>query len=171
MKRIMIVGQPGSGKSTLARALGARLDVPVVHVDHIHWMPGWVERPLVDKISLARAAESEDAWVFEGGLAATWPSRLARADLLIVLDLPFSLRAWRVFWRTVRFWGQSRPDLPNDCPERFSREFWLWIWNTRNTNRARILALASMGQKRIPVHILRSPRDVRQFLAGLEGQI
>ena len=45
MKRVMIVGQPGAGKSTIARQIGQRTGLPVVHIDKIHWMPGWVERP------------------------------------------------------------------------------------------------------------------------------
>lgn len=169
MKRIMIVGQPGSGKSTLARRIGARLDLPVIHIDHIHWEPGWVERSLSEKVTLARAAEAQEEWIFEGGLSTTWPSRLARAEMLIVLDLPFALRCWRVFWRTLRHWGQSRPDLPQNCPERFDREFWSWIWRTRKTNRARILSLARMAAKDKPVHVLRSRREVRRFLASLDS--
>ncbi len=165
----MIVGQPGSGKSTLARRIGARLDLPVIHMDHIHWKPGWIERTAAEKAVLARAAEAGEAWVFEGGFSTTWPSRLARAEMLVVLDLPFALRCWRVVWRTLRHWGKTRPDLPDNCPERFNREFWHFIWRTRNTNRVRILSLARMAAKGKPVHVLRRPREVRAFLASLDS--
>lgn len=169
MKRIMIVGQPGSGKSTLARLIGARLGLPVIHVDHIHWQPGWLERPFAEKTRLSRAAEAGEAWVFEGGFAATWPSRLARAEMLVVLDMPFGLRCWRVFWRTLRYYGRSRPDLPERCPERFTAEFWRYIWRTREIHRARLLSLARMAAKDKPVHVLQSPREVRRFLASLDS--
>lgn len=46
MRRVMIVGHPGSGKSTLARAMGERTGLPVVHIDQIHWRPGWVAQTL-----------------------------------------------------------------------------------------------------------------------------
>lgn len=39
MRRVMVVGQPGSGQSTLARALSAHGDLPVVHLDRLHWAP------------------------------------------------------------------------------------------------------------------------------------
>ena len=48
MKRVMIIGQPGSVKSTLARFLGERTGLPVVHIDKIHWKPGWNERETLE---------------------------------------------------------------------------------------------------------------------------
>ena len=41
MKRIMIIGCGGAGKSTLARQLGEKLNLPVVHLDKLFWLPGW----------------------------------------------------------------------------------------------------------------------------------
>src|SRR5690606_37268782 len=43
MQRIVILGCSGTGKSTLAQAIGARLGLPVVHLDSLFWKPGWVE--------------------------------------------------------------------------------------------------------------------------------
>ena len=167
MKRVMIMGQPGSGKSTLARQIGARTGLPVVHVDRIHWMPGWQERPKAEKIALALAEEARDAWVFEGGLSATWSNRTDRADTLIFLDFPLWLRVWRVFRRTVRWYGRTRPDMQDACPERFSAEFWRWIWNTRATGRIKPLAALASARADQAVWHLTGPRAVRAFLASL----
>lgn len=169
MKRVMIVGQPGGGKSWLAREIGARTGLPVHHMDMIHWQPGWVERPNAAKIAMARAIEAQEAWVFEGGLSATYDTRLARADTLIVLDTPLTLRIWRVLTRTLRSWGQSRPDLPENCPERFSLEFWGFIWRTRHSGRQRILHLADQAGPNTKVHILRNAAQVRRYLSTLDA--
>lgn len=166
----MIIGQPGSGKSTLAREIGARFHLPVVHIDQIHWMPGWVERPKADKDQMARAAHEGPAWVFEGGHSATWPDRLAHADTLIWLDLPLGLRAWRVLKRTLLTYGQTRRDMAPDCPERFSLEFYRWIWDTRHTGREKCAALfASASPEKTCIH-LTSPRDVRAFCQSMSQQ-
>ena len=170
MKRVMIVGQPGAGKSTLARDIGDVTGLPVVHVDLIHWKAGWEERGMGEKIALAHQAEAGDAWVFQGGLSRTYDNRLNRADTLIVLNLSTGLRMWRVFLRTLKYYGRTRPDLPDGCPERFNWEFWKWIWDTRHKNRIRILLLAEqargMGKT---VHVLQSASEVRNFLTGLES--
>ena len=91
MQRVMIVGQPGSGKSTLARKLGQRTGLPVVHIDTIHWQPGWIERNRDEKTRLCLEVEARECWIFEGGHSATWENRMARADLLIWID------RWRRF--------------------------------------------------------------------------
>ena len=168
MQRIMIVGQPGAGKSTLARALGRLAGLPVVHIDHIHWQPGWIERPRDEKTRLCHEVEAREAWIFEGGHSATWANRLARAEMLIWLDLPVGLRLWRVLKRTAQWHGRSRPDLPEGCPEGFSREtlpFLLFIWRTRKDVRERIGRLAAGAPRRMPVVRLRSAAEARRFLA------
>ncbi len=45
----MTMGAPGSGKSTLAARLGEITALPLCHMDHIHWRPGWVERPKAER--------------------------------------------------------------------------------------------------------------------------
>lgn len=168
MNRIMIVGQPGSGKSTLARALGERTGLPVVHIDKIHWQAGWVERSKAEKTRLCHEAERESHWIFEGGHSATWLSRVARAEMLIVLDRPVLLRLWRVLFRAVSGLGKTRPDMAEGCPERLGTlpEFIHYIWTTRNQNRSKMYRLAAVAPKGCRVVHLRTDNEVRIFLAN-----
>jgi adenylate kinase family enzyme len=170
MRRIMIIGQPGAGKSTLARDLGQITGLPVVHIDHIHWQPGWVGRPGPEKTRLCLQIETGEAWIFEGGHSATWAHRLSRAEMLVWIDLPVAQRFWRIVKRTVVWHGRTRPDLPEDCPEGFHREtlpFWLYVWRTRRTSRARMAALAAGAPDGVTVVHLQSARAVRAFLERL----
>ncbi len=172
MQRVMICGGPGSGKSTLARIMGERLALPVYHMDQIHWTPGWVERPKAEKTPLVLDIVRKDAWVFEGGHSVTYPDRVARADTFIWLDLPVSLRFFRVVWRTIRDHGKVRPDMAPDCPEGFHNEtwaFWKWIWQTRYSARIKLAAIAD-SPGHLTIHHLRSRSQVKAFIANLPAK-
>ena len=169
MQRVMIIGQPGSGKSTLARAMGKHTGLPVIHIDTIHWQPGWVERNADEKTRLCHEAEARDQWVFEGGHSATWDNRIARADLLIWIDRSPVLRFWRVFLRTLTQRGSTRPDLPEDCPEQLKNllDLFNFMWTTRKSARAKMRQLAATAPSTCRVVCLRSNRQTRQFLSSI----
>lgn len=163
----MIIGQPGSGKSTLARALAGPLNLPVYHMDIIHWQTGWIARSGTDKDRLCAEVHSKENWIFEGGRSSMWSERLARADTLIWLDFPLTIRAYRVCRRTILHFGKSRPDLPEGCPERFSLEFTKWIWNTRNTGRDRMQKLFDSASVDVEKYRLMSQRHVDDLIGRL----
>jgi adenylate kinase family enzyme len=139
----------------------------VVHIDHIHWQPGWIERPRAEKTRLCREAEAGAAWIFEGGHSASWETRLARAEMLIWLDLPVALRFWRILRRTTVQLGRQRPDLPEGCREGFHREtlpFWHFVWRTRASARARLLGLwQAVPEGKVKVR-LTTRREVQAFV-------
>lgn len=164
----MIVGGSGAGKSTLARAIGAKLDLPVYHMDReVHWLPGWVERPKVEKAPIVEAIVARDEWVFEGGHSATYGLRLARADLLIWTDAPLWLRLWRVTWRSLRDLGKTRPDLADECPETLNNlpEFWRYLWTNRQKIDARLADL--FARATIPKRKLNGFAEIDAFLKEL----
>ncbi|MBC3256572.1 AAA family ATPase [Pseudomonas paralactis] len=176
MRRVMIVGQPGSGKSTLARKLGQCTGLPVVHIDTIHWQPGWIERSRAAKTQLCLEVEARECWIFEGGHSSTWDNRLGRADLLIWIDRSATLRFWRVLRRTLLRRGQARPDLPENCPERLANlpEFFRFMWQTKKSARVQMRQLVEAAPPTCRVVHLRSNRDTRIFLASIgrsTGQI
>ena len=82
--RIAIIGYSGAGKSTLARALGERYACPVLHLDALHFLPGWKERGDGDALSLLLPRLQEKSWVIDGnyGSLAYW-ERMELADQII----------------------------------------------------------------------------------------
>ena len=172
MQRVMIIGQPGSGKSTLARKLGERTGLPVVHIDTIHWQPGWIERSRDEKTRLCHEVEARERWIFEGGHSATWNNRLARADMVIWIDRSAPLRFWRVLRRTVLNRGRSRPDLPENCPELLANlpEFFRLMWRTKTSSREAIERYVARVPSGCRVVCLRSDRDAEVFLASVGTQ-
>ncbi|WP_298957738.1 AAA family ATPase [uncultured Roseibium sp.] len=171
MKRVMIVGGPGSGKSTLARLLGEKTGLPVFHMDHIHWKPGWIERSREEKDVLSHQVHAADTWIFEGGHSRTYSERVARADTFIWLDVPVGLRLFRVLKRSVIYFGRSRPDLPEGCPEQFNAqtaEFLQYIWRTRKTARAKLEAVYNRPPTNLKVIRLTSLPETNAFLEKIE---
>lgn len=173
MKRIMIVGGPGSGKSTLARRLGTVLGLPVFHMDHIHWMPGWIERTPDEKTRLTHDVHMRDVWIFEGGHSRSYPERVARADTFIWLDLPVWRRTYRVLRRSLAYRGRTRPDLPDGCPEQFNwqtLDFLGFIWRTRKTARAKLQAIHDNPSPHLTVHHLATVTAVDTFVERCAGE-
>jgi adenylate kinase family enzyme len=170
MRRIMIVGSPGSGKTTVGRALGARLGLPVHHLDAIVWRSGWRSVPRPEWEAQLRAIFATGSYVVEGSYAESYQMRLQDCDTLIWLDLNILRRFMRVKLRLWRDGGKERSDLPAGCIERdpvHLRGFWRGFWLNGPASRlaqARLAAKVSAG-----VHVvhLASPREVRDFLASL----
>jgi adenylate kinase family enzyme len=104
--------------------------------------------------------------VFEGGHSATWPSRLARADMLIWLDLPVGVRLWRVVRRAIVGLGRTRPDMAEGCPERLRSlpEFITYIWTTGQSAQRKIQRLVLSASSGCEVVHLRSDADSAAFL-------
>lgn len=169
MQRVMIIGQPGSGKSTLARKMGTLTDLPVFHIDTIHWQSGWIERTRDERTRLCQEVEAGERWIFEGGHSTTWGNRVARADLLVWIDRSTPLRCWRVLCRSLFNRSRTRPDLPEGCPEQLKNlpGFFRFIWNTRHSSRLAMGNLASTAPASCRVVRLRSNRQTDRFLAQL----
>ena len=71
MERILIIGCSGSGKSTLARALGEKLDIPVVHLDQLWWKEGWENVTREEFDSRLAMAMNGDQWIIDGNYSRT----------------------------------------------------------------------------------------------------
>lgn len=171
MRRVAIVGPSGAGKSTLARELGERTGLPVYHLDAIHWKPGWVES---DKEESRRKVEElalRDEWIIDGNYGLSVDARMNRADTVIFLDLPRRIYMTRVITRTLYYYGTTRPDLAPGCPERFDWEFLVWVWNYHRQSRPRLIDALERHAGKFMLHVLRSPKEVREFLASFDRMV
>ena len=166
MQRIVILGNAGSGKSTLARAIGKRLNLPVVHLDTLFWEPGWVEPEAEQFRTRVSEAITADAWVCEGNYARrTFDLRLPRADLVIWLDTPRLTCFTRVLKRHVM--NRTRPDMAAGCANKLDREFLSFVWNFDRGYRPGIEAARLAIGPHIPTVHLRRNRQVAAFVKSL----
>ena len=168
MERIIIIGCGGAGKSTLARQLGEKLNLPVVHLDKLFWKPGWVESTKEELDGKILAAMEEDRWILDGNYSRTLPMRLEKCDHVIFLDFPRWLCLWGVLKRVATGYGKVRPDMPEGCPERFDREFMVWIWNFPKNVRPKLLR-ALENAPDVAVTVLKNRAEVNRFLSEFPG--
>jgi adenylate kinase family enzyme len=167
VKRIAVIGAGGAGKTRLARALGAALDLPVVHLDAHYHGPGWRPLPPTEWADRQRRLAAADRWVMDGNYAGTLPLRLARADTVVFLDLPPLLCAWRV----VRRWMLHRPgsalDLPPSLRPKLGWRFLVYVLTFRRRRRPALLAELARWEGRVALVTLSSRRAATQLLASL----
>lgn len=168
MEKIAIFGCGGAGKSTLARQLGARLGLPVVHLDAEFWRPGWVMTPLDEEIARQSQIVAGPRWIVDGNYGATIEIRLAAADTVIYLDFPRWLCLCRIVRRRIQYARQTRPDMGAGCRERLTLDFIQWVWNYRRANRPGVMQRLTQAEADGKTIIrLCGPVQVRRFLAGL----
>lgn len=160
--RVVVLGCAGSGKSTLTRRLGVLLQLPVVHLDRLFWLPGWKEMEKAAFDALVQTEASREDWIIDGNYNRTLPFRLEKADMVIYLDLPRGSCLWNVLWRAISHRGQNRPDMAPGCTEKVDWEFLTWIWNFNCTHREKILELLRTSGK--PYIVLRSRKETARFL-------
>lgn len=146
--KIVVLGLSGAGKSTWAKQLAAGYRVPVLHLDQVHWLPGWAERDLADEQHLVRDfLDANEGWVIEGGYSnVEFERRLAEADRIYILLAPRLVRLYRIWRRWLRYRGQSRPDMTAGCPELLDLAFARWIlWDGCNPRRMKALQAVALA--------------------------
>lgn len=165
MQRVLVIGPCGAGKSTAAVELGRLLDLPVHHLDRLHWREGWVESSREELIAALEPIVARERWLIDGNYGGTMAGRIERADTVIYLDYPTWLCLWRAFRRVRRFRGRTRPDMTPGCPERFDLAFFLYILNFRRGPRKRTEARLEGHEAK--VRRFTRPRELRRWLESL----
>jgi adenylate kinase family enzyme len=170
-RRVVVTGMAGAGKSRFSRALSAKTGLPVIHLDIHFWKPGWVEPSEDEWRKNQRDLLTGDEWIVDGNYHATLDLRLERADTVVFLDTPWSIRAWRAFVRGVR----RRPvgfQLPDGCDEsalRRLREEWslAWrIWRSHRAEREQELEAVVRHGNHTAAYVLRNKRAAHDFLGS-----
>lgn len=169
MRKIAVIGSGGAGKSTLARRLGEILGMEVIHLDALHWKPGWVATPKQEWREIVEELAARDTWIIDGNYGATLDVRLAAADTVVFLDFSRSVCLWRAIRRRIQYQGANRPDMAEGCREQIDWGFLVWIWRFRKISRPSVVQkIEAFGQDAKVIH-LHSPREAERFLVEMEN--
>jgi adenylate kinase family enzyme len=153
MKRVVILGRGGAGKSALARQLGELTGLPVIELDTLFWQLGLTTPDAAHWAASQQELARRDGWIIDGDLGPydeALDIRLRAADTIIILDGAFLRSAWRTFRR-----GRERAD------------YWRWVWSYRRRYLPRIAEAIAEYAPDAGIHVLRSPSQVRRFVAEL----
>lgn len=93
-----------SGKTTLGKRLAEAMQLPVVDLDAISWLPNWIERPREEfRTQLQEFVDHNESWIISGNytkhtLDVSWP----KATHIVRLHFPLRVILYRYFTRTFR---------------------------------------------------------------------
>lgn len=106
MKKIAVFGKPANGKSTLSKNLAVATGIKLYALDTIIYSKQGHEIDLSDYHKIHDAMLSEEKWIIEGfapfRALDSFYQRLAKADTLIYIDLPYYLTYWLVIKRLLK---------------------------------------------------------------------
>ena len=182
--RIHVTGSSCSGKTTLAGRLAAALEVPLVELDALNWLPDWVGLCEIDPRQFeGRIAEATagDRWVVDGSYM-TYSARVfwPRLDTVVWLDMGIGRLLYRVLKRSWRRW-RHRELLWGTNYERFLPQLMLWrrkeslIWwiVTQYSRKRRDMHERMVDPRWSHVRFIRltTPRRVEHFALSVERRI
>jgi len=165
LRRVAVIGSSGCGKTTVARALAARLGVPFVELDALHWGPDWTEATADELRARVAPIVASDAWVIDGAYRGKIGDLVIGRAEVVWLDL--AMRIWypRLLWRTLRrilrreeFLNGNRESLRTAFLSRDS----LLLYALRAHRRRRRVYPTALA--RYDVIRLRTPAQVDRFL-------
>ena len=128
--KISIIGYSASGKSTFAKNIGEILDIPVLHLDKVNFLPNWEERKVEEseKIVLDFIKENNDKFVIDGNFSKfAYDLRMKLSDKIIFFDFDRFTCLFQAFQRYNKYKGKVRESMTEGCCEKLDWEFIKWI--------------------------------------------
>jgi adenylate kinase family enzyme len=166
MKKNLIIGSGGAGKSTFARCLGEATGLEVVHLDKLYWKPNWIETPKDEWRRIVENIVQGDSWIIDGNFSGTMEPRFQSCDTVIFLETSRIVCIYRILKRVAFYRPGKRPDMADDCDEKFDWEFLKWVWNYPSRSQPKVEALIKRFHDTKTIVRLKSKKDIEDFLAN-----
>lgn len=114
--RIYILGISGSGKTFLGRILSDKLKITHYDLDDIYFIHKYDKpRTKLGRIrKLKELLRKKRKWIIDGNGGLWNRNSMKKADLVIWLQTPLTIRSWRIIKRFLRRRGRHKETL-KDC--------------------------------------------------------
>ena len=139
-KKISVIGGCGTGKTILVDNLGIDLNLPILHIDGVHYLKNWEIREKEERDNIILEKVSQNEWVIDGTYTSTLKERIQKSELIIYLDYSRLAQCKGIMQRYLKKLGKEKSEIPG-CKEQMSWEFLKWAWNWRKNKRNHILNL------------------------------
>src|SRR3954451_13016894 len=150
-RRIAVVGCGGAGKTYVGTRLASKYALPLIHADEIVYRDGALQ-PEAEWQAGLNARAGEDAGGIDAIKLSILEYRVARADIVVFLDLPRRSCYLGLVQR-----GKWRRDIVNP-------QFLRWIWRFPRDVRPRVFEILQRHSGATDVVVLTSRRAVRRYL-------
>ena len=173
MRRVAVIGNVAGGKSTLARSLAASQGLPLHEIDAFFWQPDWSAAPAADYEARHEAILGEEAWVLDG--FGSWDSvvrRFARADTLVLVDLPLWVHFWWAAERQIAWARGLHGEAPiGDREPPPTEKLFKLIWDLEQEAMPRLRQMVAEAEQAGKLaYWLRDVNELAAFRALAERQ-
>lgn len=171
--KIAVIGCSGCGKSTLARFLGEHYDICVLHLDRVHWLPGWKERAVAEKQEIVKDfLDKHSSWVIDGTYSKLFlERRLLEADEIVLMRFCRLACLWRAVKRYFAYRGRTRECMTEGCPEKIDLEFIWWILYKGRSGKHREILERVPAQYPDKTVVIQNQRQLTAYMRSVKSGV
>ncbi len=167
--KILIVGNGGSGKTTLSNKISKMLNIPILHLDNIYWINGWVHNEMEKFDSITSQFMQSQSWIIEGTPMRGFETRVSHSDTIIFLDFSCAACTFRIMKRSIKNIFSTATRHIDGPAKFFSLKALVWIWKFNNEKRKMILSVIARSNAKNLFHIT-TDRDLKKMLLTISNQ-
>lgn len=167
--KVAIIGYSGSGKSSLAGYLSNIYNVPVLYLDTVYWLSGWIERKTDDSVLIVENFLNRNVeWVIDGNYKKlSYKRRLKEADIIIFMDFNRIICLFRALKRFFKYRGKTRESITKGCFEKLDFEFIKWILYKGRTHKKREDYKSVMKEYKDKIIVIKNQKQLDLYKLGL----
>lgn len=162
MKRILVIGSCGAGKSVFSTLLSKKLTLPLIHLDHLFWLPNWQQADIGSFDNKLHKKLNKNTWIIDGNYNRTLSKRIGYADTVIYLNY----NRWVCLFRVLKRW-LNKKEQSEGCQATINIKFLWYVFYGYPKKHRPIIKKHIKHYKDVNWIELKNPREAEIFLSNL----